>query len=76
MKKFVICTNRCGLVLTDDHVAWLHTNGHPEADHYVGDKDRSNPDLIACIEAVRATKQPMLDEGNRLWDIACQLLGN
>lgn len=62
MKKFVICTNSCGLYLTDEHVAWLRDNGHPEADNFFGENDRSNPDLIACIEAIRASKLPIVEK--------------
>jgi hypothetical protein len=56
MKKFVINSKGCGLYLTDEHVAWLRANGYPEADHFFCKDDRSNPDLIACVEAIHASK--------------------
>ena len=62
MKKFVINTRGCGLYLTDAHVAWLHANGHPEADHFFCEDDRSNPDLIACIEAIHASKSHLVEK--------------
>ena len=77
MKNFVI--NNKGINrfwLTDEHVAWLVANGYPDAKHDFGSEDRSNPDLIACIEAVRASKQPLYDEANHLWRVACEIKVN
>ena len=68
MKKFVICNNRCGIMLSEEHLAWLYGNGYNDADIDFCHNDRSNPALIACIEAVRAQKQHAVEEGQRLWD--------
>ena len=66
MKKFVINTNGWYLRLTEEHMDWLHVNGHPGADYGFCEDDRSNPDLIACVEAVRESKRPLIEEANRL----------
>jgi hypothetical protein len=66
MKKFVICTNHSCLRLSESHVNWLRANGHPDADEYFGAEDRSDPDLIACIEAVRAANQHKVDKAESL----------
>lgn len=76
MKKFVICTNRRGIMLHEEHLEWLHTNGHPDAEIDFCDNDRSNSTLIACIEAVRTTKQPLIDEAHHLWNAACEIKAN
>ncbi len=72
MAKIVINPNGWCIHLTEAHLEWLHKNGHPDADRYFGNKDRSNPDLIACIEAIRAEKQPLIDEATRLQGIVSQ----
>ena len=76
MKKFVICTNRRGIMLSEEHQEWLRTNGCPEVTIDSFNTDRTNPDLIACIEAVRASKQYLIDEAGRLWNAACEIKAN
>lgn len=76
MKKFIICTNRRGIMLSEEHMEWLRANGCPEVAIDSFNSNRSNPDLIACIEAVRASKQHLIDEAGRLWDVACEIKAN
>lgn len=70
MTNIVINSEGWYLHLSDEHVAWLHANGYPSADCEFCECDRSNPVLIACIEAIRATKQPLVSEAKRLLSVA------
>lgn len=55
-----VAINRCfgGFNLSEKAVQWLRDNGHPDADEYYCDglEQRTDPALIACIEAVGAKK--------------------
>ena len=66
MKKFVLASKHHTLYLSERHLDWLHRNGYPEADAYFCGNDRSNPALVACIEAVHASMQPVVDEAYAL----------
>ena len=56
----VICTDNHGVRLTEQHLEWLHQNGYPDAEYNFCNADRSNPALIACIEAVRMEMEPLV----------------
>lgn len=59
--RIIICTDNHGIHLPERHLEWLHQNGHPDAEYNFCDADRSNPALIACIEAVQMELQPLVD---------------
>ena len=68
MTKFVLMADSSiRFQLQDEHIEWLRKNGYPEADRFFCEEDRSNPVLIQCIEAIRATKQPLIDEAKALY---------
>ena len=52
MKSIVICGKGC-YKLSPAHIKYLQEHGYPDANEYSFINDRTNPDLIACIDAVR-----------------------
>lgn len=62
MKKFVLASKHHSLYLNEQHINWLHRNGYPEADAFFCSNDRSNPALVACVEAVHASMYPLVEE--------------
>ena len=73
MKKFVLASKESNLYLNEKHLAWLHANGYPEAEFDFCRNDRTNPALVACIEAVHASMQPLVDEAYILMNNAIAL---
>lgn len=71
MKKFIINPNGHGMRLSEDHIQWLMNRGYSA--NYLNwkpfDEDRSNADLIACIEDVRAAKQHIVEKAMTLRDV-------
>ena len=72
MTKLIIRTDDHGIHLTKQHLEWLHNNGYPEADENFCDNDRSNPALVACVEAVHEQMQSLIDKANELLQKAHQ----
>ena len=70
MKHFVINPRGWGLRLKEEHINWLKTHGYTDADLALGKEDRSNPDLIACIQAVRDSKKDVVMRANELHERA------
>ena len=66
MTKFVLSSKHYDLYLSEEHVNWLRANGYPDADAHFCNDDRSNPALVACIEAIHASMQPVIDKAYAL----------
>ncbi len=62
MTKFVLATHCDRLVLNEKHLTWLHSHGYPEADEYFCCDDRSNPALVACVEAVHESMNHLVEQ--------------